>query len=76
MNAEENWEANSVILRSSSQGPKGDTHGGLDLLKSALAEKRVELLCSGVAFIRPGLSRITNFRLEIAELLNIDWISK
>lgn len=51
-------------------------HGGLDFLKSALAEKRVELLCSGVAFIRPGLSRITNFRLEIAELLNIDWISK
>lgn len=72
----ENWEASSVILRPSSQGPKGDTHAGLGLLKSALAEKRVELLYSGVAFIRLGLSRITNFRLEIVELLNIDWISK
>lgn len=72
----ENWEANSVILRSSSQGPKGNTHAGLDLLRSALAEKRAELLSSGVAFIRPGLSRETNFRLEIAELLNIDWLSK
>lgn len=72
----EDWEASSVVLRSSSQGAKGDTRAGLDLLKSALAEKTAELLYSRVAFIRPGLSRIINFRLEIAELLNFGWISK
>lgn len=71
----EDWEASSVILRSSFQGTKGDTRAGLDLLKSALAEKTAELLYSRVACIRPGLSRITNFRLEI-ELLNFGWISK
>ena len=71
----EDWEASSVILRSS-QGAKGDTRAGLDLLKSALAEKIAELLYSHVAFIRPGLSRITIFSLEIAELLNFGWISK
>lgn len=50
----ENWEA-AALYPGPSQGPKGDTYAGLGLLKSALAEKRVELFVLRCCIIGLGL---------------------